>query len=297
MRIATNTVSNAALGQIQDLTGRLAQLQTQVSTGQRVSQPEDDPAAVGRIIDLQAEQQQLAQYQQNASQALNVSQASSSALTSIKSLSDRASEIASFGSSSESDTAAAAYATETNQLLEQAVQSANTALNGARLFGGTATDAAPFQVTRDASGNITSVAYVGSATAASVPLSDSTSISPYSDPATNQGLADFMNHLVSLRAALTANDTAAATTAATGLQTTENTIINAISEQGAIQSRIQVNQDQMTSRATNLATFVSNDRDVDMSQAIVSLNQAQVAYQAALQSTTIIMSKSLLDYL
>jgi len=297
MRIATTTLSNTALQQIQNLTGRLAKFQTQVSTGQRVSQAEDDPAAVGRIVDLQAQQQQLAQYQQNASQALNISQASSSALTGIKSLSDRASEIATLGSSTESDSAAAAYATETNQLLEQAVQSANTSLSGTHLFGGTATDAAPFQVTRDATGNITAVSYAGSATTAAVPLSDSTSISPYSDAGTNQGLADFMNHLVSLRDSLTANDTAGVATAATGLQTTENTIINGISEAGAIQSRIQVNQDQMQTSATNLEKLVSNDRDVDMSQAIVRLNQAQVAYQAALQSTTTIMSKSLLDYI
>ena len=297
MRIATLTVSNAALNQIGDLTQNLSKVQTQISTGQRVSRPEDDPSSVGRIINLQIEQQQLAQYQQNASRALETSQASSSALTDIKSLADRASEIAAYGSSTESDSEASAYATETNQLLEQAVQSANATQNGSYLFGGTAVDTSPFHVTRDASGNITNIAYVGSATAASVPISSSTSISPNSDPATNQALADFMNHLVSLRDALTANDTTAAATASTGLDTTENTIINGISEAGAIQSRIQVNQDQMTQQATHLGQSVSSERDVDMSKAMITLSQTQVAYQAALQSTTTIMSKSLMDYL
>jgi flagellar hook-associated protein 3 FlgL len=297
MRIATLTVSNAALNQIGDLTQNLSKVQTQISTGQRVSRPEDDPSSVGRIINLQIEQQQLAQYQQNASRALETSQASSSALTDIKSLADRASEIATYASSTESDSEASAYATETNQLLEQAVQSANATQNGSYLFGGTAVDTSPFHVTRDASGNITNIAYVGSATAASVPISSSTSISPNSDPATNQALADFMNHLVSLRDALTANDTTAAATASTGLDTTENTIINGISEAGAIQSRIQVNQDQMTQQATHLGQSVSSERDVDMSKAMITLSQTQVAYQAALQSTTTIMSKSLMDYL
>jgi flagellar hook-associated protein 3 FlgL len=297
MRIATLTVSNAALNQIGDLTQNLSKVQTQISTGQRVSRPEDDPSSVGRIINLQIEQQQLAQYQQNASRALETSQASSSALTDIKSLADRASEIATYASSTESDSEASAYATETNQLLEQAVQSANATQNGSYLFGGTAVDTSPFHVARDASGNITNIAYVGSATAASVPISSSTSISPNSDPATNQALADFMNHLVSLRDALTANDTTAAATASTGLDTTENTIINGISEAGAIQSRIQVNQDQMTQQATHLGQSVSSERDVDMSKAMITLSQTQVAYQAALQSTTTIMSKSLMDYL
>jgi flagellin-like hook-associated protein FlgL len=34
-----------------------------------------------------------------------------------------------------------------------------------------------------------------------------------------------------------------------------------------------------------------------MAQAMTQLSQAQVAYQAALQSTALIMSKSLIDYL
>ncbi len=182
-------------------------------------------------------------------------------------------------------------------MLEQALQSANTALGGNYLFGGTASANPPFQVTRDASGNITNVSYVGSSVTASVPISSSASISPSADAGTNQGLADFMNSLVSLRDALNQNNPAAATTAATNVDSTENTIINAISEAGAIQSRIQVTQSQLTAQATNLGQLVSNDLDVDESKAMVTLSQTQVAYQAALQSTTTILNKSLLDYL
>jgi flagellin-like hook-associated protein FlgL len=61
--------------------------------------------------------------------------------------------------------------------------------------------------------------------------------------------------------------------------------------------RIQVAQDQQQSRSSDLDKLISNDRDIDMSQAIVRLNQVQVAYQASLQSTVNIMNKSLLDYL
>jgi len=297
MRIASTTISAAALGQINDLTGQLAKYQTQISTGQRISLPEDDPAAVGHVVNLQAEQQTLAQYAKNASSALTTSQASSSALTDLKTISDRATEIATLGSSTENSTTASAYATETNQLLEQAVQSANATLSGSYLFGGTDTATAPYQVTRDASGAITGVTYTGSATTASIPLSDSASVSPSTDATTNQGLADFLNHLVSLRDALNNNDTTAVAAVSGGLQTTENTLINSISEQGAVQSRIEVTQTQQQSRATSLGQLVSSDRDADTAQAMTQLNQTQVAYQAALQSTVTIMSKSLLDYL
>jgi flagellar hook-associated protein 3 FlgL len=297
MRIATNMISGIAINQIEDLDGNVSKLQTQVTTGQRVSRPEDDPTAVGQLVNLQARQQTLAQYQQNASTALQVSQTSTSALTNLKSVSDRASEIATLGSSTEGSSEAAAYGTETNQLLEQAVQLANTSASGSYVFGGTATQAAPFQVTRDATGNITRVTYNGSGTTASIPVTDSASVSPYTDATTNQGLADFLNNLVSLRDALNNNDSTTVSTVSGNLQTSESTIINSISEQGAVQSGIQVIQAQQQTAVTNLETLVSDNRDVDMAQAMTQLSQAQVAYQAALQSTATILSKSLISYL
>jgi flagellar hook-associated protein 3 FlgL len=297
MRVATTTVSNTVLRQIQDLNSRLSKLQTQVSTGQRVFQPEDDPAAVGRLITLQTENQQLAQFQQNASHALEISQASTAALQQIKKISDRASEIATLGASTQSDSSAQSYSTEINQLIEQAVQLANSRQQNDYLFAGTAVASAPIQVTRNATGDITAATYAGNATSASIPLSDTASISPSATPQTNQGLCDFINHLVSLRNALTTNDPTTVVGIQSGLQTTEDTIINSISEQGAVQMRIQVAQDQQQSRSSDLDKLISNDRDIDMSQAIVRLNQVQVAYQASLQSTVNIMNKSLLDYL
>jgi flagellar hook-associated protein 3 FlgL len=252
---------------------------------------------MGRLITLQSENQQLSQFQQNASRALEISQASISGLQEIKKISDRASEIATLGSSTESDSAAVAYATETNQLLEQAVQLANTRQRNDYLFAGTAVDTAPYQVTRDGDGMITGVTYAGNTESAAIPLSDTASITPFTSAQTNQSLCDFLNHLISLRDALNNNDTSAVAGVQSGLQTTEDTIINATSEQGAVQMRIQVNQDQQQSRSTDLEKLISNDADIDMSQAVVRLNQVQVAYQASLQSTANIMKLSLLDYL
>jgi flagellar hook-associated protein 3 FlgL len=97
-------------------------------------------------------------------------------------------------------------------LLVQAVQSANNSLSGTYLLGGTASAAAPFQVTRDSNGTITGVAYNGSNATASIPLSESATVSPYTDASTNAGVADFLNHLVSLRDALNRNDSSAVAT-------------------------------------------------------------------------------------
>ena len=54
MRISSNNVADAIVRQIQNLSNQQAKLQNQVSTGQRISQPEDDPAAVGRVLTLES---------------------------------------------------------------------------------------------------------------------------------------------------------------------------------------------------------------------------------------------------
>src|SRR5947209_16714448 len=122
MRITNNTLSENIIRQVQQLGSQQAKLQTQVATGQRISQPEDDPTAVGRVLGLESEQRQIAQFVGNADRALEVSQASFAGLQSIKKVSDRATEIGTLGAGAISPDAANAYASEVDQLIEHTLQ-------------------------------------------------------------------------------------------------------------------------------------------------------------------------------
>ena len=297
MRIATNTISDNIVRQIQALGTQQAKLQNQVATGQRIFQPEDDPSAVGRVLNLETEQRQLAQYQNNATRALELSQASFSGLQAIKKVSDRATEIGTLGGGAISSDAAKAYASEVDQLIEQTVQLANTKLGNDYIYAGTKVDTAPFVATRNALGQITAVNYAGDAARAPIPLSATSSVTPGTSGDTNLGLNDFLNHLVSLRDALTSNDTAAVSTAQTGLISTEDQLVSSLAENGGVQTRIEASQSQQQDLATSLASLVSKETDADLPSTIVKLNQTQTAYQAALQSAASIMKISLLDYI
>ncbi|WP_415908228.1 flagellar hook-associated protein FlgL [Oleiharenicola sp. Vm1] len=297
MRIASSTVSDNIVRQIQNLGSQQARLQSQVATGQRITNPEDDPAAVSRVINLESERRSIEQFQRNAERALEVSQASYSGLQQIKKLSDRATEIGTLGAGAISPESLNAYASEINQLIEQAVQLGNTKFRNDYIYAGTAVDTAPFVATRDASGDVTAVAYAGNTTQSQVALSESSSVAPGTAGATNTGLGDFINHLVSLRDALRAGDASAVQSTQTNLLASEDVLVNALSEHGAVQMRIEVNQTQQKERADNLEKLVSAEADGDLPSAIVKLNQTQVAYQAALQSASNIMRLSLLDYL
>ncbi len=297
MRVASNSVSDSMLRQIQQLTTDQAKLQLQVSSGRRITQPEDDPAAIGRVLNLQSEQRQLAQYVRNADRAMALAQTSYSGLQGLKKVSDRASELATLGTGALSPDAMKTYATEVDQLLEQAVQLANTKQAGDYIYGGTAVDAPPFSITRDADGKIASVTFVGNTEQTSIPLSEASSVSPYTSAATNTGLADFISGLVALRDALTAGNTDAVRGVQPALTAAEDAIIGAMADNGGVQTRIEAAQSQQADRATSLESSISAESAADLPSTIVKLSQTQTAYEAALASATKIMNLTILDYL
>lgn len=296
MRIASNTVTENLITQIQNLSNQQSKLQTQVSSQKRISQAEDDPAAAGRVLNYQSQQSQISQYQSNTNRALELSQASYAGLTSLKTISDRATELGTLSAGTVSDESRNAYASELDQLIEQALQLGNSKLGNDYLFAGSAIDTAPFSATYSGT-QITAVTYIGTTDAAAIPLSETTSISPLTDGTTNASLGDFITNLISLRDALTSSDSAGITTAQTALLSTEDVLVSSLAQQGAVQTRIEASQTQLKSLSDSLTTLISGETDTDLPTAIVKLTQAQTAYQAALSSTATIMKVSLLDYI
>lgn len=297
MRIATNTVQDNIVRQIQQLGVQSSKLQTQVATGQRILHADDDPAATARVLNHQSELRRVDQFDQNATRALEISQATFAGLSDVKEISDRASELATLGRSPTSPEALRAYSAEVNQLIEQLLQVGNTRLGNDYLFAGTAVDAPPFSATRDVDGNVTAVTYDGNLSQASIPLSEVASVTPSSDPATNQSVRDMLNQLVGLRDALNANDSAGIAAGLTNIIDGEDALVTALAATGAVQTRIEVNRTQQQTRGDNLVELIGTETMVDLPDAIVRLNQSQVAYQAALQSAASIMKISLLDYI
>lgn len=283
------------------LSTKQTKLQTQIATGQRISQPEDDPAAAARVLTLNAESASLTQYAKNTTYALNFSNATYNALKSINTISDRAGELATLATGSVGTDSFDSYAAELNQLIEQGFQLVNSQFNGDSLFGGTNLSE-PAATRTPATGDITSIAYNGNTTELSVPITENSGINPGTSTTTNADIVSFLNHLVDLRDALSAKDTTAVSAARDALIGTESTegdadkLISAMSDLGAVQTRIEITQSLSKDRITSITGLISGEVDIELPEAITKLNQTSVAYQAALQSTSMIMNISLLDY-
>ncbi|MGH7997054.1 MAG: flagellin [Opitutaceae bacterium] len=296
MRITSTMVTNNMLSELQNLESQQSQLQAEVSSGLAVTQPSDNPAVFGQTIELEGESSQLAQYQQNATDALNTANASYSALDSLQSIFDRASQLGTLGTSVTDATSAGAYGEELDQLIQQAVQVANSQVGGQYLFAGTAVSTVPYTTTTDANGNVTAVAYAGNTQQSSVPISATSTVNPGTSGATNQGIATLLNQMVALADALNGGDSSAIASAAQAMNGSEDVLTDAVAQNGAVQSRIQSDQTQLQSESTEMGNLISDNTNADLPTTIVNLNQAQLAYQAALQTSASVMRLSILNY-
>jgi len=303
MRVTSSTFPNSLIDHLQRLTTDLNKLNEQAATGQRISKISEDSAAGNRILDMQEEKGKITQYVRNSSRAENVNNTTISQLNNFIDISDRVSEIAILADDIKGDDGLTAYAEEVNELIEHALQGANARFNGEYIFGGTDSGDPPFtpnlvggKIT-DAGGGI-AVTYDGAAAGPEFHLSESGKISPFTDGATNQEFADFINRMVQLRDALEVGGQGAVTsTMRQELEESEDELIFSLSRQGSIQLRIQFDANLNKERFTDLEENISAEADVDLAQTVVRLTQVQNAYQAALRSASQVLNSSLLDYI
>lgn len=312
MRISSSNFSTGFDYQVQNLEQKQDTLQEEASSGLSVTSPSDNPSVMAQVLTLQTASSANTQYQNNITQLQASATTSATAMNSLQSLISQVNEIATEASSgTTSTTQMATYATQVGSLIQQAVQIGNTKdADGNYIFSGTATTTQPFVATTNASGNVTGVAYQGNSDVASSDIGSNMSVSAQVPGVNNSGSgaeglfadsrtgADLFSHMIALQQDLASgNSSAIASTDAPALNTDEDNIVNQISANGVTQAALTAANNIATSQTTNLTTQISGDTNADLAQTLTELDQTQTAYQAALESGTMVMNMSLLNYL
>lgn len=310
MRVTGTMFTEGLVGQLARLTTRQNRLQEQATTGQRISRPEDDPGAMRRVLDLQAEARAVAQHRRNVGALKEQASVAYGALTALKRISDRAGEIAVLADGTKSPGDLRNYATEVTQLIQQAAQLANTKHRGDYVFAGTRSDQAAFLLSTNPSGQVTAVTYQGNGSQAATEVAEGLTASAQVVGANTTGSgprglfadsaagADFFNHLISLQNHLQAGDaTAVNGTDLPALQQDEDNFLFHIAQNGALQARLEATENLAAGRLLSVEQLISGEADADLAQTLVRLNETQNAYRAALQTGGTILNQSLLDYL
>ena len=315
MRVTTNSFNNDLRHNITRLAERQLRLQQQVSTGQRITTASDDPKAMRRVLDLRNQQGQLRQYQDNITTVRENTNVVYSTVQGLKKLSDRASEIAVIA---DGPSALNAYSKEVDQLIEEAVRLANSKHREVYIFSGTQGSTQAYTATRNGTTNqISGVTFGGNDSSAKIDIAPHSTVEAnYGAEGTNGILktsttgTDFVRSLISLRDQLTTAASSSATESekSTALTTIKGTLvanldkselnfIDHFSSIGAKLSRLETSETINTQQIAAVEPLISNETDVDLADTLVRLNEVQNAYTAALQSGSMLLRTSLLDYL
>lgn len=312
MRVTDLSFSANFLSQVNQLEQQENTLQQESTTGLKITEPEDDPSVMSNVLDMQTASSANSQYQNNITSLQDSATTSYSAMNSLKTISDQVNEIATEATSgTTSSTQLSAYATQVNQLIQQALQIANTQdPDGNYIFGGTKSSVKPFSAATNSDGNVTAVTYQGNSSVASAEVAPNTTVSAYVPGANTtgsgaQGLltdsrtgADLFSHMISLQQDLASGNTSAiSSTDAPALQRDEDNIITSISANSVMQSTLTNATNIASAQSTNLTEQISNSTSADLATTLTQLTQTQTAYQAALESGSMIMNVSLLNYL
>jgi flagellar hook-associated protein 3 FlgL len=311
MRISSSLFTNNFLSQMNQLQGQQIQLQNQATTGLKVALPEDDPAVMNQALDLQTQAAANTQYQSNITQLQSTAATAATAMNSLQTITEQAGEIATEAGGVNSSTQLANYATQVGNLIQEALQAANTQdAQGNYIFGGTINNQPPFAAATDSNGNVTAVTYNGNTDApesqigagqtvsAQVPGANNTGSGPSGLLADSRSGADLFRDLISLQQNLTSGNTAAiSSTDSPNLTTDENHLVSGIAANGVLQSTLDSASDAATQLGTNITTQTSNLTSADLATTLTKLDQTQTAYQAAMESGMMLMNLSILDFI
>ncbi|MFN0073195.1 MAG: flagellar hook-associated protein FlgL [Chloroflexota bacterium] len=291
MRITNAMLVDTVLNNLNRNVNKLEKLQTQLTSGKRLSRPSDDPSEVGRALNLSSSMAAGAQHVRNMEAASDWLSTSESSLGATLELLQRVRELT---VQSANDTVNAAQrtaiATEVSQLLDQMVAQGNSTLGGKRLFAGFLVNANPFTLTGP------TVTYSGDAGQMLREIDAGSTIQINVNGSTT--FSAVFATTINVRDHLLADDSVSlGSVDLTALDSTISGLLNVRADVGARINRLEGAKTRQELLQVGLAALLSKVADTDFAQAITEFSNQENVYKAALAAGSKAIQPSLLDYL
>ena len=292
MRISTGYQFDKFASQVSTSQARLFEAQRQISTGKRIESASDDPVGTRALLGYKSLRAGIEQYSQNLGMAKGFLSFTEEALGESAAIMRQGYELALRGANSSTDQVGRdAMADEVTQLQRRLADLANTqGASGSYIFGGYKIDAKPYTV----SGS--TLVYGGDTGAINVEVSANDTLPVNSLMGTQfvsayQELEDLKSHLMG------GDIGGLSGVSIPGLQDEQNAFNL---ERGRVGIKLRSVEEMIGNharRAEELTSGISGIEDVDLTEAIVGYKQAETAYQAALQASTLGYGLSLMDFI
>jgi flagellar hook-associated protein 3 FlgL len=293
------------LNDLTSLQNRMNTTESQLTSGIRISQPSDDPAQVGDVLQLQSDIGMATQVTTNLNGVQSAVNTASGVVQDAVSLLDQARSLAAEGASTTlTSTQRTAMAAQAEQILDTLVTDSRATFDGQYLFSGDNPSQPAYQVDLSSPNGVDRLITAPATTL----IQDSSGVT-FAVAKTAQDLFDHRNPddslapdnvfaaVNSLRVALANNDQAGVTAAATSIQTAQNYLNQQGAFYGAVQNRITNALDVAQKFQLQSQTALSSERDTNVAAAATDLTQEQLSMQAAMQAEASMPRNSLFDVL
>jgi flagellar hook-associated protein 3 FlgL len=298
MRVSNKTIYDSAIRDLNRTASSMVAANEVVSTSKRINDLSDDPVGLVAVLGLRSSISNLNQMERNISMGNSWLNASESALNQVNNILSSTKELTVAMSSA--NTNASQREGNINLVdgyLQQIITLANSSTGDRYIFGGTNTDTSPFAL--DAAG--TQVLYSGNDTAFSLNIGKDTVVSVGKDGkdlfGENWDDSNIFKTLIDLKTSLTNNDVTGIQDAMSKLDAHMKNINGGISDIAGKTIRLDVKQEVITDLKLTGTERMSELEDADLAEAVINLKSKELAYNAALSSSSKMMQLSLVNFL
>lgn len=330
MRVTSQMMTNNYLKDMNRNLSYLNKINKQMTTGKEISRPSDDPFKIARTLQLTASKNANTQYNQNIKDTINYLDTTDQALYQATNVVGRIRELmVSSGNAAYGSKEAQAINDEIQQRVEELTQVFNTSFDGKYIFGGTKTASKPLNVVTDASTGAKKIVFIDkegkelplqSEDAETMRVLGSMKENLYTE--VSQGVTiqynvkamdifsfeneegkaiDVIDLLSTIQENLLSSDRGVRSKLLNenlhDIDSVVNRLLSLRSEVGAKQNRMESAQQKNEDESLNLTDILSKTEDIDFTQKSIEFAMAQTTYTAALQVSSKVLPKTLLDYL
>ncbi len=291
-RITDRSAALGSLAGVQASAARLAALQSKLSSGRAITKPSDDPVGTERALALRGELKRTTQYAANASSGQGWLSQVDSTLTGINNQMQQVRTLTLQGMNTGTGDATSndALADNIDQLRSSMLSLANTTYEGQPIFGGTTAGSVAF----DSTG-----AYVGDTGAVTrqVGSNDNVTINQTGTAVFGANGSNLFDTLSKLSIDLRTNTSRPAGRPGQHRHGDDQPQRPARRRGRRLPKDEHGAEPASRTRRCRSTTSLSGIQDADVAEMAIQISSANIAYQAALQTTASIRQTSLLDYL
>jgi flagellar hook-associated protein 3 FlgL len=265
--------------------GLMYKTQEMIVSGKRINRPSDDPIGMSSVMEYRSSIASLDQYNENISQAKIRIDTAENVLEIVTGMLHDAKDIA-FDPNPDMRLN---LAQDVAAIRDQVLQISNYQLNGEYLFAGDLTDTVPFNAAGVYAGDNGNAEYMIGQNAQVDIAADGSAIF--------QGASDIFTVLDTLETELIAGNPTGITNQITPIDSAIDNINTIRAQNAGDYKRLEATENHYAYFKLNMQELMSRTEDADLAAAIVDFQAQQTAYESTLATSSMILQKSLVDFI